>query len=191
MQQVLGMGAAATGVAFLPFSVGLVAGTVVATRVTAVRTPRACLVPGALLAAAGLAWFACISSDGGFLADVLGPSLVTSVGTGLVLAPVAAAATSGVAAREAGMASGLFNSSRQLGGCIGLAGLATVAAHRTGGAAGRAALNDGYALALTVAAALFALAAVVAIVLLPRRRAGTTRPQPAVPAENRLEGTPS
>ncbi|MFF2405330.1 MFS transporter [Streptomyces sp. NPDC058092] len=191
MQQVLGMGAAATGAAFLPFSVSLVAGTLVATRVTAARTPRASLVPGALLAAAGLAWFAFISPDGGFLTDVLGPCIITGVGVGLVIAPIVAAATTGVAPREAGMASGLMNSSRQLGGCIGLAALATLAAHRTGTATDPAALNDGYALGLVVAAALFVLAAVVAIGLLPRRRAETPDPQPAAPAENRLEGTPS
>ncbi|WP_179235409.1 MFS transporter [Streptomyces sp. CS113] len=191
MQQVLGMGAAATGTAFLPFSLGLVAGTVVATRITAARTPRVSLVPGALLAAAGLAWFALISPDGSFLTDVLGPSLVTSVGAGLVLAPVAAAATTGVAAREAGMASGLMNSSRQLGGSIGLAALATIAALHTGTATGPAALNDGYALGLAVAAAVFVLAAVVAIGVLPRRRPVTPLPQSTAPEENQLEGTPS
>lgn len=191
MQQVLGMGAAATGAAFLPFSAGLVAGTAAATRITAARTPRVSLVPGALLAAAGLAWFAFISPRGGFLTDVLGPSLVTSIGTGLVLAPVAAAATTGVTPREAGMASGLFNSSRQLGGCIGLAVLATVAAHHIGTATDPVALNDGYALGLAVAAALFVLAAAVAVGVLPRRRAEAPDPRPAAPADNRLEGTPS
>lgn len=173
MQQVLGMGAAATGAAFLPFSFGLVAGTIVATRVTASRTPRVALVPGAVLAAVGLGWFAFISPDGSFLANVLGPSLVTSVGAALVLAPVAAAATTGVAPREAGMASGLMNSSRQLGGSIGLAVLATIAAHRTGASSAPSALNDGYALGLVIAAAVFALAAVVAIAVLPRRRETT------------------
>ncbi|MFB7449888.1 MFS transporter [Streptomyces sp. NPDC056194] len=191
MQRVLGMGAAATGAAFLPFSAGMVAGTVVATRVTATRGPRAPLVPGALLAAAGLVWFAFISPDGGFLADVLGPSLATSVGAGLVLAPVAAAATTGIAAHEAGMASGLLNSSRQLGGAVGLAALATLAAHRAGIATDPAALNDGYALGLTATAALFVIAAVVAISVLPRRHTAAPDPQLAAPAENRLEGTPS
>ncbi|KPI04377.1 major facilitator superfamily MFS_1 [Actinobacteria bacterium OK074] len=190
MQQVLGMGAAATGAAFLPFPVCLVVGSVVATRVTSARTPRAALVPGALLATAGLVWFAFISPDGGFLTDVLGPSVVTGIGVGLVLAPIASAATTGVAAREAGMASGLFNSSRQLGGCVGLAALATLAARRLGTATGPAALSDGYALGLAVAAAVFALAAVVAVVVLPRRRSGTPGPQPAA-VPNRLEGTPS
>ncbi len=191
MQQVLGMGAAATGAAFLPFSVSLVAGTVVATRVTTARSPRAALVPGALLAAAGLVWLAFISPGGGFLTDVLGPTVITGVGVGLVLAPVAAAAVTGVASHEAGMASGLFNSSRQLGGCVGLAALATIAALRTGTATDSASLNDGYALGLAVTAGLFVLAAVVAIVVLPRRRAALSDPQPAAPRKNRLEGTPS
>ncbi|MDX3311579.1 MFS transporter [Streptomyces sp. NPDC054884] len=191
LQQVLGMGAAATGAAFLPFSVSLVAGAVVATRVTAARTPRAALVPGALLAAVGLAWCAFISPGGGFLTDVLGPCVITGVGVGLVMAPVAAAATTGVASREAGTASGLFNSSRQLGGCVGLAALATIAALRTGTATDPAALNDGYALGLAVTAGLFVLAAVVAIGVLPRRQASLPDPQPAAPTKNRLEGTPS
>ncbi|GAA2163803.1 MFS transporter [Actinomadura napierensis] len=189
MQQVLHMGAAETGLAFLPFSAGVVLGTLLATRVVGNRSPRAALIPGSLLAAAGLAWFTRISPDGGFLTDVLGPSVVGSVGIGLVLAPVAAAATTGVAAREAGMASGLLNSSRQLGGCVGLAALATVAAHRTGGATSPSALNGGYALSLTVSAALFVLAAFVALAL-PRRERAASAPS-AAPAENRLEGTPS
>ncbi|MFI1103864.1 MFS transporter [Streptomyces melanogenes] len=191
MQQVLGMGAAATGAAFLPFSVSLIAGTGVATRVTSAHTPRTSLVPGALLAAAGLAWFTRISPHGGFLTDVLGPCVITGVGIGLVIAPIVAAATTGVAPHEAGMASGLMNSSRQLGGCIGVAALTTLAAHRTGTATDSAALNSGYALGLTVAAALFLLAAVVAIGILPRRRAETLAPRPVTPADNRLEGTPS
>ncbi|TDD64758.1 MFS transporter [Actinomadura rubrisoli] len=170
MQGVLGMGAAATGAAFLPFCAGVIVGSVVATRIGATRSPRASLVPGALLASAGLAWFAFISPGGGFLADVLGPSMVASVGLGLCLAPVAAAATTGVVSREAGMASGVLNSSRQLGGCVGLAALATVAAGRTGAATGPSALNDGYALSLAVSAGLFLLAAIVAVVVLPRRQ---------------------
>ncbi|BFO21000.1 hypothetical protein SHKM778_73880 [Streptomyces sp. KM77-8] len=148
-------------------------------------------MPGALLAAVGLAWCSFISPGGGFLTDVLGPCVIVGVGVGLVLAPVAAAATTGVAPREAGMASGLFNSSRQLGGCVGLAALATVAAFRTGPVSDPAALNDGYAVSLAVAAGLFVLAAAVAIVVLPRHRAAVPDPRPAEPAGNRLEGTPS
>ncbi|KAB2345121.1 MFS transporter [Actinomadura rudentiformis] len=164
MQQVLGMSAAATGAAFLPFSLGVIVGTVVAVRLGRNRSPRASLISGALLAAAGMAWFSRISPDGGFLADVLGPSIVTSIGLGLCLAPVAAAATTGVAPGEAGTASGVLNSARQLGGAIGLASLATVAAHNTGS------VNDGYASALVAAAGLYVVAAVVAAAVLPRTK---------------------
>ncbi|MEV5876122.1 MFS transporter [Streptomyces sp. NPDC052101] len=196
LQQVLGLGAAATGLAFLPFCAGSVAGTIAATRITATRSPRASLVPGALLAAAGMAWFARISPHGGFLTDVLGPSLVTSVGIGLVFAPAAAAATAGVRPGEAGMASGVFNTARQLGGCIGVATLATVAAHRTGTATDPGALNAGYALGLAVTAALCLLAAVVAVCVLPRRPSltGSPAPHPTAPAalvKKRMEGTSS
>ncbi|QTD98399.1 MFS transporter [Streptomyces cyanogenus] len=190
LQQVLGLGAAATGAAFLPFCAGSVAATVVATRITAQRSPRAALVPGTLIAAAGMAWFAGISPHGAFVTDVLGPSVLTSIGIGLIFAPVAAAATTGVRPGEAGMASGVLNSARQLGGCVGLAALATVAAHRTGAATGPAALTDGYALGLAVTAALFLLAAVVAVGVLPRRRT-TGGPAPAPAEAPRLEGTPS
>ncbi|GGV08721.1 MFS transporter [Actinomadura cremea] len=188
MQQVLGMGAAATGAAFLPFTVGVVAGTIVATRVGSTRSPRASLLPGTLLAAAGLGWFALISPDGGFVADVLGPSVLTSVGLGLVLAPVAAAATTGVAPHEAGTASGLLNSSRQLGGCVGLAVLATVAAGRTADPASPASVNDGYALSLAVGAVLFLVAAAVALTLPRRTPPAASTPEPM---ETRLEGTRS
>ncbi|MBA8955928.1 MFS transporter [Actinomadura namibiensis] len=179
MQQVLGMGAAATGAAFLPFSFGTVAGVALATRIGAGRSPRASLVPGGLLATAGFAWFGLVDPAGGFVSDVLGPSLVASVGLGLCLGPVAAAATTGVAPREAGTASGVLNSSRQLGGCVGLAALATLAADRTGAAATPQALSAGYALALQVTAALFLLATAVAITVLPSRR----RAVPAAPTD--------
>ncbi|GHH18076.1 hypothetical protein Srubr_76990 [Streptomyces rubradiris] len=121
---------------------------------------------------------------------MLGPSLLTSLGAGLVPAPAAAAATTGIRPEEAGTASGVLDSARQLGGCLGLAVLATVAARRTGAAADPTA---GYALGLAVSAGLFVPAAAVAIGVLPRR--GPTAPgevrQPAVRAGNRLEGTPT
>lgn len=189
LQQVLHLGSAATGAAFLPFSFGTVVGTVLATRIGASRTPRASLIPGGLLAAAGFGWFALISPDGSFLADVLGPSLVASVGLGLCLAPVAAAATTGVAPREAGMASGVLNSARQLGGCVGLAALATIAAgHAEHAGSGPAALAGGYALSLGIAAVLYLVAVLVAIVVLPSRRPATA-PSPVSIKEDRLEGT--
>ncbi|MEV0847661.1 MFS transporter [Streptomyces sp. NPDC049954] len=172
LQQVLGLGAAATGLGFLPFSGGMVAGTVLATRLATgrsrpPRSVRLTLGGGGLLAAAGLGWFALLSPSGSYATDVLGPSLVTSLGLGLCFAPAASAATTGIAPHETGTASGLFNSARQLGGCLGLAALATLAAARTGSGTGPRALDQGYALGLAVSAALLLVAAVLALAVLP------------------------
>ncbi|MEU5408965.1 MFS transporter [Nocardia asteroides] len=91
LQRVLGLSAGAAGAAFVPFSLCVVAGTVVATRVGARRSPRPLLIGGGLLTAAGIGGFALISPGGSVLADVLGPSIVGGFGLGLCLAPVAAA----------------------------------------------------------------------------------------------------
>ncbi|WP_245665661.1 MFS transporter [Nocardia sienata] len=183
MQQVLGMGAGATGAAFLPFSAMSVAGTVIATRAGVGATPRPALIAGGLVTAAGLLWFAAIGPGGSFLGDVLGPSLVSGLGIGLCLAPAAVAAATGVDVREAGTASGVFNSSRQLGGCVGVAVLATVAASRTGTATDPVALSSGYARALLISAAVFGLAAVVAAVVLPRGAASGGDDGPSRPSD--------
>lgn len=175
LQRVLGYGPAETGVAFLPFTAGLVLGAGVASRAVGRIGERRLLVTGGVLAAVGFVWFAVtMSADGSFLTAVLGPSLVVSVGVGLSVVPVATAATTGVAAAEAGMASSLITSSRQLGGALGLAALATVATTVTGHDPDRAALAHGYASAIGVSAALLAVAALIALVLLPAR--ASTRP---------------
>ena len=80
---------------------------------------------------AGMLLFGLVRPDGTYLVDVLGPSMVTALGIGLSFVPVTIAATSGVARAEAGLASGLVNTSRQVGGSLGLAVLATLAQGRT------------------------------------------------------------
>ncbi|MGI5170890.1 MFS transporter [Spirillospora sp. CA-253888] len=168
LQRVLDTGAALTGAMFLPFALGVVAGSVLAVRLGYRFAPRTLLVAGGLLTATGLAWAGLISPDGSFAADVLGPSLLTSVGFGLCLAPVVSVATAGVAPHETGTASGLLNSSRQIGASLGLAVLGTAAQHRTGRATTPEALNGGYALGLSLSAALLATAAFIALTVLPR-----------------------
>lgn len=176
LQQVLGTGPALTGLQFLPFALGVVAGSVLAVKLGLRLPARTLLVSGALVTAAGFAWFAQIDADGTFLADVLGPSLLTSVGFGLCLGPVVSTATAGVDAAEVGTASGLLNSSRQLGASLGLAGLGTAAYHRVGTAtATPAALADGYALGFWLCAALLLGAAVIGLLVLPRTTPGRTR----------------
>ncbi|WP_182908612.1 MFS transporter [Microbispora sp. H13382] len=168
LQRVLGTGPALTGVMFLPFALGVVAGSVLAVKLGYRLAPRTLLVAGGLLTATGFAWFGLISPDGTFTTDVLGPSIVAGVGFGLCLAPVVSTATAGVAPHETGTASGLLNSSRQIGASLGLAALGTVAHARTGQTATPEALSDGYALGLILGAALLVAAVLIALTVLRR-----------------------
>jgi hypothetical protein len=138
---------------------------------------RTLLIGGGLLTAIGFGWYGCISADGSFLTDALGPQILASVGYGLCLAPVASIATAGVPPQEVGTASGLLNSSRQIGGSLGLAVLGTIAHQRTGGPTTAEALADGYGLGLTLCAALLLAAVLVALTVLPRpeREGGVSR----------------
>jgi MFS family permease len=190
LQRVLGSGPALTGVMFLPFALGVIAGSVLAVKLGYRFAPRTLLVAGALLTAAGFAWFGLINSDGSFATDVLGPSIAASVGFGLCLGPVVATATAGVAPHEAGAASGLLNSSRQIGAALGLAALGTAAHQRTGPTATLHALNAGYALGLTLGAVLLLGAVVIALVVLPRPEASRAGPR-SEPSPRATAGRPS
>ena len=170
LQRVLGHGPALTGVQFLPFALGVVAGSVAAIKLGYRVAPRTLLISGGLLTAAGFAWFSRMSTGGSFGSDILGPEIITSVGFGLCLGPVVSTATAGVATDETGTASGLLNSSRQIGASLGLAVLSSVAQHRTGQRATPEALTGGYDLGMLLSAALLAGAVLVALAVLPRDR---------------------
>ena len=164
LQLVLGYGAMQVGLAFLPsnlimaaFSLGLSAKVVMRFGL------RAPIAAGLGLAAAGLALFARAPVEASFLVDVLPGMLLIGVGCGMALNPVLLAAMGGVAPEESGLASGIVNTSFMVGGALGLAVLASLAASRTGrllaaGAGTPVALNSGYHAAFLVAA-VFALAA--------------------------------
>jgi MFS family permease len=178
MQHVLGYSPLQAGLAFLPQTLLIAAGAQLTARLVPKFGPRPLIVLGTLVAGGGLAWLAQISTSSSFLTDLLGPFVLIGLGMGLAVTPIAVAGTAGVARAEAGLASGLLNTSRTVGAAIGLAALATVAANRTTRAlAGTApspghtalALTDGYSLAFSVAAALLAATAVVALVTLPGR----------------------
>ncbi|MEU5954651.1 MFS transporter [Streptomyces sp. NPDC047525] len=178
LQQVLGTGPARTGVMFLPLALAVVAGSVLAVKLGYRLAPRTLLVTGTLLTATGLAWFGLISPDGSFTTDVLGPSVTIGIGFGLCLGPVVSLATAGVAPHETGTASGLLNSSRQIGASLGLAAVGSAAHHRTGPSTTPESLNDGYALGLTLSAALLVAAALVALTVL-RRTGPPSQDEPA------------
>ncbi|GAA2249234.1 MFS transporter [Streptomyces amakusaensis] len=181
MQQVLGYGATATGVAFLPFCAGVVAGSLIAAKTLAAVGARGLLALGGLLGAAGLAGFALTATpDGSFAYSILWPSLLASLGIGLSFVPLGTAATTEVPPAEVGMAAGLLNSSRQIGGSLGLAVLVTAAGNVTGSGTGPAALAEGYRAAYWVCAGLLVVAAPVALALLP----GRARTSPVAPRES-------
>ena len=163
LQRVLGTGPAETGLMFLPFALGVIAGSVFAVKLGYRVAPRTLLIAGGLLTAIGFGWFSLISPDGSYLTDVLGPEILASVGYGLCLAPVVSVATAGVAPHETGTASGLLNSSRQIGASLGLAALGTAAYHRTGPVPTAKALTDGYALGLGLGSGLLVAAVLIAV----------------------------
>lgn len=134
--------------------------------------PRLIGAAGGVIAVAGALWQSRITADGTFLGIILGPGILTMLGAGLLLTPVSAVAMSGVDRGEQGLVSGLLNTSRQLGGALGLTILATAAASRSatrtsGGASGGEALASGYGLAFLIGAA-FLAAGTCLVVLLPK-----------------------
>jgi EmrB/QacA subfamily drug resistance transporter len=131
MQQVLGYSAIKAGLSYLPLALTIILAAAVASQLVTRVGFKPVLATGMLFIAAGLVWFSQVSVGGGFASDILGPSLLAAAGLGLAFVPQTIAAVSGVGEREAGLASGLINTSQQVGGALGLAVLATIANSRT------------------------------------------------------------
>ena len=175
LQQVLGYNALKTGVAYLPLSLSIIASSTVASRVVDRFTPKPVLVGGLLIATVGFALFTRLQAHADYAGHLLPAMIVMGVGLGMSFVPITIAATNGVAREDSGLASGLLNTTQQVGGSLGLAILSAVSTSRItsalhGGSTLPAALTHGFTGAFTVAAILCAVAAVLAIVLLPGRR---------------------
>ncbi|MGW2207112.1 MFS transporter [Streptomyces sp. NPDC001774] len=188
-QQVLGLSPLVTGVGQLPLAFAIMLGSALAPRISRRAGPTA-TVTGALLAeAAGLLWLARIGAHGGYLTDVLGPSILIGLGLSVAFVQLTALSVEGVPQRDAGLAGGLVNTTRQVGGAVGLAVLATLAGATTGRAEAAhqpylEALTAGYRTAFAVSAAVLAAAAALAPLLARRGPAAPlgeagTRPAPA------------
>lgn len=183
LQSVLGYGALRTGLAFLPITaaIGLFS-LVLSARLAARFGDRQVLLAGLSLMAVGYAWLTQLSAGGGFLVDVLPGMLLLGAGFGLAMPQLTGFAMTTDDARDAGLASGLFNTTQQLGGAVGLAVLVTLAASRTDGllAAGSsaaAAATDGFRLTFAICVGLIVAAGLLAAATL---RTGTpTAPAPA------------
>lgn len=163
MQNILGYSPVQTGLAFLPH-------TIVAIAVGAGATPwlmtridgRVLIAGGALLAAAGFWWQAQLTMDSSYVAGILLPAIVFSIGSGMLNTPITAAVNSGIAPEDAGAASGVMNTTKQVGGALGLAVLVTYA---VASGSDKAALLDAYNRAFYAIAAIMILTAAVALAL--------------------------
>ncbi|PWI42529.1 MFS transporter [Streptomyces sp. ICBB 8177] len=178
VQRVLGYSPLRAGLAMLPLTLAIALASLLVRRAVQAAGPRVPLVVGWLLTAGGLAWQSRFTAHGSFAVDVLGPGVLLGLGLGTVVLPMTLAATAGAPAQDAGLASALMNTARQMGGGLGLAALNAVAGAAIGSAAASAtatATVHGYAVALLVGAAL-ALAAAGLALLIPA-------PAPAARAE--------
>jgi MFS family permease len=187
LQRVLGYSAERTGVAFLPVTLTIGAfSLVVAPRVIVRFGARAALLGGVAFLAVGMALLVRISADGDYAVDVLPTLLLFGVGAGLALPSVTTLAMSGPDAADSGLASGLANTTQQIGGALGIAVLTTLATGRTRGlvADGHdavAALTAGYRFGFGVGAGLL-LAALALATVIPRPAAGPDQ-LPAAPPD--------
>lgn len=133
MQDVLRYSALVAGVAFLPGALCIIGGATISSRAVSHVGPRRLIVIGGLLSAGSLWWFSRLPSSGNYAAHVLVPLLLVCFGMGMSMVPLTVAGTSGVDRSEAGLASGLLNTTRQVGGALGLAALSTIATDRSNG----------------------------------------------------------
>ena len=185
VQEVWGYSALRTGVAFLPLTAAMLAASAAATALVPRIGARPLLLAGGAASAGGLYWLSRMTEHGTYAGGLLGPTLLTGVGIGLLIVPLQLVALARVAEADSGVAASLLNVGRQVGGSIGLAVLGTVAwtvdAGRARGARGarrkasaaayRHALAAGFDRAFLVAAAIAVLTLVVAITTIRLRRA--------------------
>jgi EmrB/QacA subfamily drug resistance transporter len=172
LQCILGYSALEVGLAYLPSTIVMGAMSLRLSAPLVMRFgPKATLLPSLAAMGAGMLLFARTPVDGSYLTDILPPVLLIGLGAGLGFPSLMTLAMSGATPEDSGLASGLVNTSVQVGGAIGLAVLATLASERTdalkaGGASTAAALNGGYHVAYLVGAGLAAVAFALAVVVL-------------------------
>ena len=165
LQQVLGYSAFPSGAALLPMTILIMLGMItVAPRAIGRFGPKPMVVTGLAVLAAGLGWLALVRPDGSFLVDVLPASLVAALGMSLAFIPSLGTAISSARPEEGGLASGIVNTSYQVGSALGLAAMTAVAAAAGAGQLGDAtALTDGFSVAFVGAGIVAATGALVAL----------------------------
>jgi MFS family permease len=181
IQQVLGYGPLEAGLAFLPFTAGIMVSASLASQFAPRIGVRPVAIAGFLLAAAGLLLLTQLPVDGSYALNVLPAILLSSLGMGGVFMPLTLIATTGLADEDQGLASGLFNTSQQIGGALGLAVLSTLATSKAEAAGGAPvhALVAGFHWAFGVGAVVMLAALVVMVALLRRRHVARIEEQAA------------
>jgi EmrB/QacA subfamily drug resistance transporter len=183
LQRVLGYSAIKAGTSLLPLAVGIIVAAGLASPLIARAGIRKVLLGALVLFAAGLVWFAQLPIRGTYLADVLGPSLLIALGLGIAFVAITILSVSGVKDREYGLASGLVNTSQQIGGALGLAVLSSIATTRTDHLAATGhPLNQALTLGFHTAflgAAGFVLLAIIATASIGTRRVNRENATPA------------
>jgi len=171
MQQVLGYSAIHAGLSYLPLALTIMASAGIASGLVTKVGYKPVLAIGLLFIVAGLTWFSRVSVGGGFTTDILGPSLLAAAGLGFAFVTTTIAAVAGVPEHESGLASGLINTSQQIGGALGLAVLSSLATSHTSsvladGSGLEQALTDGFQVAFLGGAAIAAIGFVLTLVLI-------------------------
>ncbi|MGC2997070.1 MFS transporter [Streptomyces sp. G35A] len=173
LQQVLGYGAFASGAALLPMTLLLmVFMTAITARLLARLGAKVLIGGGLLVLAAGLLWLSAVEPSGSFVVDVLPASLVAALGMSLAYIPAMMAAMSSAPAEQAGLASGIVNTTYQIGSALGLAALTALATSQGAGRLGNLpALTDGFSAAFTAAAAIAAAAGLITLLVMRTEKA--------------------
>jgi EmrB/QacA subfamily drug resistance transporter len=177
MQQVLGYDALKAGISYLPLALTIIVSAGVASVLVTRIGFKITLIAGMVLVTIGLLWFAQVPPNGSYVSDLLGPMLVAAVGLGFAFVPVTIAAVTGIRPDQAGLASGLVNTSQQVGGALGLAILVAVANSTTsaqfsdGVRDPAVALTEGFQTAFMVGAGFAAAGAILAALLISSRDA--------------------
>jgi len=206
LQLVKGYSPVTSGLAFLPMIACILLASNSSSMLLLPRVgPRALIVTGMVLGGSGMFYLTQLTATASYATSILPALMALGLGFGMIFSPAINTATAGVSRQDSGVASALVNTMQQVGGSIGTAALSTVAltatasylaAHHAGRLAPVVASVHGYTLAFSVSAALFALGAVLALILLPsRRRLQEIRnadvSQAAVPAGHAAAETPS
>jgi len=166
MQQVLGYDALKAGVSYLPLAIVIIVSAGIASQLVTKIGFKPILVTGMVLIAIALVWFAQVPVDGSYLTHLLGPMIISAIGLGFAFVPVTIGAVSGVSQDDSGLASGLINTTQQLGGALGLSVLVAVASGVITNDRDPVDLTEGFQAAFLTGAGIAVLGIIAAVTLI-------------------------